>query len=807
MSNRERLSLLFYSNNPNDSSFFEKKKEVFSPITKAIPFIKSDKKTVLYSQYLNQNNEGNLLFNRVLGAAIPSDIDFYTDNPLARAEWCDSLVLENLKWNTSLVFNHVSDVSKSKGLNEKDIDVKIYSAIRLMRQSDKAFLEVSDLNSPQEVLHLYQKTEWKGIVSRIKDIDNQIFNEDSLYQYFKSGVGYIDVKEDVKEAFLNKYSTNDHFKEIQGKEKCLKLLTLKKAMNKPLKPAVVLDEFQLGYRTNIAALTCIANESGIIPIKNNLEKCKLITGSNQSEMRKSIINYVDISEKNAEHEIYNGFELDFFELLKKANNSESKKKILIISAEDLYKYRTLDYSVFEAILLTPDNSLLSQKNAVQAIYGALPCTGRLPFFLNLQIKNNFSIETRELNRLRYAEPIYLGIPPDSLFEIGSIVQNALNAEAFPGCQVLFAWKNTVVYQESYGFVDHTKKQKVDNQIIYDLASISKIAGSTVGLMFLEGQNKFSLDKNLGDYLKELNMPSAFQQIRIKNMMAHQAGLPAWIPFYKRTLNNGVISKEYYSKEKSGAFSVPVARGLYVLESMSDSIDARILAQKLGGNDYLYSDLGYYFVKKIIEKQSNEKMDVFLREKVFGPLGLRSMRYNPYLNFGLDQIAPTENDKEFRNQTIHGYVHDPGAALLGGVGGHAGLFANANDLAILMQMILNGGTYGGKEILKKEVIQKYTSVQFPEKNRRGAGFDKPTFTKKGGTACPEVSSKSYGHSGFTGTLTWADPEEEVNYVFLSNRVNPNAENWKIVKMNIRTEIQSVFYRAIKSAKFTDYSNRL
>jgi len=208
--------------------------------------------------------------------------------------------------------------------------------------------------------------------------------------------------------------------------------------------------------------------------------------------------------------------------------------------------------------------------------------------------------------------------------------------------------------------------------------------------------------------------------------------------------------------------------------------------------YKYSDLGYYFVKKIVEKQTGTTLDDYVMQNFYQPMGLKTMGYHPLDRFDISRIAPTEVDTYFRYQTVHGYVHDMGAAMTDGVGGHAGVFSNAHDLAAMMQMFLNGGVYGGERYLSEEVVNEYTSCQFCPSNRRGAGFDKPVTSLDGGPTCDKVSLSSYGHSGFTGTQTWADPKHGINYVFISNRVYPDAENWKILKMDIRTNIQAAIY---------------
>lgn len=392
----------------------------------------------------------------------------------------------------------------------------------------------------------------------------------------------------------------------------------------------------------------------------------------------------------------------------------------------------------------------------------------------------------------FANPEEFGISSVKLSEIDAIVEAAIAKGAFPGCQIVVGYKGSIIYQKSFGQRSNTDTTSVKNTDLYDIASVSKIAGTTTAMMYLQSQGLFDVERQLKDYLDDVKNPK-FQQMKIKEMMTHQAGLPAWIPFYKKTLINSELNSDIYSLTKSEDYPIQVAENIWIHKDYVDSIYQQIERADLGAKTYLYSDLGYYFMKKIVEKQSGQRLDQLMQEKIYGPMGLTRIGYNPLEKFDRVEILPTENDKMFRKQIVQGFVHDPGAAMLGGVGGHAGLFSNATDLAKLMQMILNKGTYGGVEYLKPEVVEQYTKAQFSG-NRRGIGFDRPKAS--GGGTCHELASQqSYGHSGFTGTLVWNDPTYELNYVFLSNRVNPDAENWKIRDLNVRTEIQRVIYEAI------------
>jgi len=391
----------------------------------------------------------------------------------------------------------------------------------------------------------------------------------------------------------------------------------------------------------------------------------------------------------------------------------------------------------------------------------------------------------------------LGIDSKKLNAIDKIVQNAIEQEAFPGCQIVAAVDGKIFFQKSYGTHSYDK-QLVKNDDLYDLASITKIASSTLSLMYLQTQGKFSLDKTLGYYLPDLTLNSSIARLKLREILAHQAGFKAWIPFYKHTLIDGQLNPELYRTKDSAYKYYQVADNLFIKKEYQKTMIEEIRQLPLGEKKYLYSDLGYYFIKEIIERQAGKKLEEFLFEDIYSKMGLTHISYNPLQVVERSKVVPTENDIVFRQQLIHGYVHDPGAAMIGGVGGHAGLFSNATDLAAIMQLFLNKGTYGDLQLIDERVVDEYTRVQFPG-NRRGAGFDKPVL-KNGGGACDESASLlSFGHSGFTGTLAWADPKNKLVYVFLSNRVYPSAENKKLITMGVRTKIQKVFNDAIATRK--------
>jgi CubicO group peptidase (beta-lactamase class C family) len=314
-------------------------------------------------------------------------------------------------------------------------------------------------------------------------------------------------------------------------------------------------------------------------------------------------------------------------------------------------------------------------------------------------------------------------------------------------------------------------------------------------MLLQSQGKINLDLKLSDYLPELVENSPTKNIVLRAMLSHQAGFTPFFPFYKKTIHNKQLDSTVYNSQKTAYFNQQVAANLYINNHYRDTMMAEILQTPLKTpGKYVYSDVGYYFVQRIIEKITGQTQDVFVQNAIYKQLGLNRTGYNPLTFYPLNKIAPTENDKLFRHQLIQGFVHDQGAAMQGGVAGHAGVFSNATDLLAIMQLFLNKGSYAGKQLIKKEVVEEYTKAQFPG-NRRGIGFDRPTSSGENGPVTSKVSQQSFGHSGFTGTYVWADPQNELTYVFLSNRVYPDAENWKILSNKVRSTIHGMMYDII------------
>ena len=477
--------------------------------------------------------------------------------------------------------------------------------------------------------------------------------------------------------------------------------------------------------------------------------------------------------------------------------SENFRTILIWNASPL-KIRNYEGVVnHSTVLLTWGNSAVRSEITGQMLFGGMVPTGKISYNAHEIWPNGFGRTYQEKIRLKYGDVATVNFSEKFAAKIDSIALNGIEEQAYPGCQLVIIKDGVVFYQKEFGHHTYENHDEVKRNDLYDLASITKIAASMISLMHLQDRGEISLDQTLGDLIPEWVGTTDYAEINLREMLAHQSGLKAWIPFYKQTLSGGVPRYDVYSKAQNDTYPHRVANQLFIEKNYPDSIVKIITQTELNERgSYKYSDLGYYFIQKIVEKKSGMSLEDFVEKTFYGPMGLSTMCYKPREQFGLEQIVPTEYDVFFRKQLVHGDVHDPGAAMMGGVGGHAGLFSTANDLAKLMQMYMNYGYYGGERFLKEGTVKEYTKCQFcsdpSSDNRRGAGFDKPVRDGGPGPTCECVSYASFGHTGFTGTIAWADPEENIVFVFLSNRVYPNANNKKLIRMGIRTEIMQAIY---------------
>lgn len=481
--------------------------------------------------------------------------------------------------------------------------------------------------------------------------------------------------------------------------------------------------------------------------------------------------------------------------LQEISRLRTSNTILTIFAKP---YALLDVVNFESIdvaVVGYQNSKIAQEKAAQVLFGAIPGNGVLPVSSSSAFPVNTSIKTKAIARLGYSIPERVGLSSSKLAMVDSLVKIGIDSLMYPGAQVLVAKKGKVVYQKNFGKPTYDVSDSITDNHIYDLASLTKILSTLPLIMKMEEEGKIKLNDTFEDLIPEY-AETELKDVTVLKALSHYGRLPAWIAFYASTLDRKrKPSTEFYRSEPSDGFSIKVTDKLYLTDAYKDSIYNRIGRQELKSNRYRYSDVAYYVFKKYIEDTQDKRLDVLINDFLLQSLGATHTSYNPLEKFDKQKIVPSEEDNYYRYGTVQGYVHDMGAAMQSGVGGHAGLFSNANDVAKIMQMYLQGGRYGGERYLDARTVEKFNKCYFCDKDvRRGVGFDKPQL-KETGPTCGCVSRKSFGHSGFTGTYTWADPDEELVYVFLSNRTYPSSRNNILVKSGLRTRIQQAIYDSI------------
>ena len=625
-------------------------------------------------------------------------------------------------------------------------------------------------------------------------------------------LSYERIDESVRKILLAKYKVGLHtYKPIE-------LLNLEKDINTP--------EDEVLHRELVKnSMTLIKNKKKLLPISDlkKLHKIAYVALGEASHdpFFKELQKYSEIFkvEKDNLNEII--YTLEDFDLVivgfHKSNahpwkpyqfsNKESvwlheisrkNKTILSVFASPYSLLNIKSFNNLESILVAYQNSVIAQKIAAQTIFGAIDAKGVLPVSIKNKFPEGTSISTKNLKRLQYSIPESVGMSSVKLQRIDSVANLVLEKKMSPGLQILVARHGVVVYEKSFGFHTDKKNNSVKSTDVYDVASLTKILASLPMMMKAEEDKKIKLTSTVKSILPAFKNSNK-DTLTVLEILSHYGRLKAWIPFYKLTQDSITKNnlKEFYSQTRSKRFSIKVAENLYLNNSYKDSIYKfiRDSEQRIEAG-YKYSDLGYYLFKEVLEKKYKSSLDDLVQEQFYKPLGANRMTYLPLNKLDKSSIVPSEKDTYYRNQLLHGYVHDMGAAMLGGVAGHAGLFANANDVAKMMQLYLQKGYYGGKRYFKKETFDKFNKRYYSDKKvRRGLGFDKPQLNPEIKATCGCVSDESFGHSGFTGTYTWADPESEILYVFLSNRVFPTMENYGLVDEDIRTKIQQIIQDAI------------
>ena len=569
------------------------------------------------------------------------------------------------------------------------------------------------------------------------------------------------------------------------------------------------------------SLTVIKNKENIIPIKDLSERVGYLSFGNDSNTsffsylnKYSKVNYLSNLDFTNVDDLISKYNTIIIGIHANSNtpwksykikkeeinliNHISKKVNVILnvfgSPYSLNSFKNIKH--IKGVIISYQNSVVFQQKSAQLIFGAIDSKGILPVSIGKLFSVGEGIQIDHINRFSYGIPESVSLNSNKLKKVDSLANIAIDSTMTPGLQLLVAKNGKIIYEKSFGYLTYDKKIKVKNNTIYDLASLTKILVTLPIIMKLVENGTITLDTKLKELIPRY-IDSNKSDKTIKEMLSHYSNLKSWIPFYKSTLDS--LTKKpnslYYNSFYSNKFNIKVTDSLYLLSTYRDSINVQIKDSELNDEKYKYSDLPYYIFKEYIENYYSKDLSDIINAQLFNKLGLANTSYFPKDISSINNIAPTEIDDYFRYQEIKGTVHDMGAAMQGGVGGHAGLFSNARDVAEIMQMYLQEGLYGNKKYFDKSTINLFNNCYYcDDDNRRGVGFDKPQIEGDGPT-CGCISMDSFGHSGWTGTYTWADPEEKIVYVFLSNRSYPDSKENKLLNSNIRTDIQNLIYESI------------
>ena len=639
--------------------------------------------------------------------------------------------------------------------------------------------------------------------------------------------------------------------------KCLKILRYKYILGlaeyKPICKEGLANRLNTPYaewlaaKLNEEAITVVKNTDGMIPLRNlgrqkiaslcigddfgghfqntlakygNIDCYKITVNSSQSE-RNAIIKKLE-----AYDTVICSVHTARFSLSGAMGNLAEKTKLVYVFFTTPYFCESYKGAIKKAraVVIGYEDTPLARKYAAQVVFGGIAAKGALPVTIPGLYPVGTGIRTEKC-RLGYHCPEEVGLDAEKLSQIDSIAEEGIKAKAYPGCYVLVAKDGMVVYEKPFGYLDYNYKQRVSDETVYDLASASKATGTLLSVMKAYDFGKFKLNDRISEFIPELKQ-SDKENLRIKELLYHESGVIPTILFYEDAINkdsyegelfsgrkdalhpirfdrNTYVRKDfaflpqYVSSVKKEGFQREIARGMYVCDTFDNLILRKIKDSKvIRRGKYKYSCVNFIMLKMMVEKIMQQPMDRLLDENFFNPLGAYSTTYNPLQKMDTSKIAPTEKDPFLRRQHLRGYVHDEAAAFQGGVSGNAGLFSNANDLCKVLQLYLNNGEYGGERFLSEQTCRLFTTSKSAN-SHRGLGFDKPYMPNPRYSPCGALAPASvFGHTGYTGTCFWVDPDNGLIYIFLTNRVNPTRENNRMGRMDIRTRIQDAIYQSMK-----------
>jgi len=638
---------------------------------------------------------------------------------------------------------------------------------------------------------------------------------------------------------------NNEISEEEISEKCRKVLALKRWVQLNEYQAAELagltdrlnsPKFEVTQRKLIRSSLTVLENQHILPVQD-LEKRKIasimIGGDSQNAFQEMLANYTSIDHFSLSKE---ATEREWSELRMKLSNYD----LVIAGVDGINRYPSKQYGTSEiqrkavadivgenkaivaffgnayalkyfvnihhakGLILAYQNDKLTQELAAQLIFGAFGASGKLPVTVDDRFVLNQGQETLGNRTFSYTIPEEVGMNSVKLNRVDTIAMMGIEEKAYPGCQVLVAKDGNIIYHKCFGYHTYNNDEPVELNDVYDWASITKVTGPLAAIMKLVDENKINVDDKLSKYWPAF-IGTNKENLVIREILAHQARLQSYISFYTSTLTkDGDLNRDIFRDIPSDDFSVRVSEHLYMrpsyYETMMDTLNrSKLLPRKR----YVYSGLSFYLYPTIISNLTGQNYETYLKDTFYRPLGATTVTFNAWKHFPMRQIVPTENDDFFRKERLRGFVHDEGAAMMGGVSGNAGLFGTTADLAKIFQMYLQKGYFGGRRYISEKTVNEFIRTQYPEnQNRRGLGFDKPFIDnnkKELIDAYPAVSSSknSFGHSGFTGTFAWADPDNGLLFIFMSNRVFPTRENQRLYQLNIRPELHQAIYDSIET----------
>jgi len=656
-------------------------------------------------------------------------------------------------YNVVKSFEAVKKAVQDKKISEKDIERKVrkilkskyYVGLHRYQAADTKNL-YQDLNNPQATI-LRQKL-YKQAVTIVKN-DKNLLPFQNLDTLTFGSVAIGTQKDNEFQAILGKYAAFEQHTVLKSNS-----------------PEVLFNEI----------FTKVSKKKVVVVGLLDMEKDK--KGANYG-LNATILNFIKKLEKVT--------------------------KVVVVAFGNPYSLKNFENS--KHLVCAYENDMMMQRAVPQILFGAVANNARLPISASEKITEGLGQKVESLGRLEYSFiPEEVDMDSRILSRIDSIASLAIHQKATPSCQVLVAKNGKVVFSKSYGYFTYEKVKQITDEAVYDIASVTKVAATLQGIMHLYDIGKIDVEEKISTYLPELKGTNK-EHIIIRNILIHQAGLVQSMPHWTKTLSKGNYKESYYRTTPSDSFNIEIKPNLYVRADIGEEVWQWLINQNLrkagqignGMYGYLYTDVGFYMLKRLCDKLLGRPLNFWLQNNLYNSLGMATMGYLPLARLDKNQILPTEEDNYYRKITVQGTVHDPDAALIGGVAGHAGIFSNANDLGILLQMHLQKGYYGGKRYYKEETIPFFAHDRQQNYSRRGLGWDKP-IRGFGGPSSGYCSLSTFGHTGFTGTGVWADPEHDLVFVFLANRTYPDGgKNRKIINMGIRNQIHNLVYESMGNFK--------